>query len=99
MVNGNNAQCQAEELVSSGKPLGTVKRSRAGILKRGFKSTKLPKGSNVTAHALETPLGDNESLQTVGPILYEPGVWKLQERTMHLSFPQSLEQCQPFLNP
>ena len=80
MVNGNNDQCHGEELVSSGKPLGTVKRSRSGILKRGFKSTKLPKGSNDTAHALENPLGANEPLQTVGPILYEPGVWKLQEK-------------------
>ena len=80
IVHGLNAQCQREELVSSGLPSGKVINSRSGILKRGFKSSKVPKGTNATAPALEQPLAEHEALQGMRPIVYDPGHWKLQEK-------------------
>ena len=72
LVHGKNAQCQGEALVTSGLPSGKDISSRSGILKRGFKSSQVPKVTKATAQALEEPLL---------PIVYEPGVWKLQEKT------------------
>jgi hypothetical protein len=74
-----NAQCQVEELVSSRLPSGKVTSSRSGILKRGFKSSKVPNGSTATAQSMEHPFAVHEALQGMRPIEYDPGVWKLQE--------------------
>ena len=78
LVHGKNAQCQGEALVTSGLPSGKDISSRSGILKRGFKSSQVPKVTKATAQALEEPLL---------PIVYEPGVWKLQEKTFEFLDP------------
>jgi hypothetical protein len=65
IVHGKNGQCQGEELVSSLLPSGKVLSSRSGILRRGFKSSKVPNVTNATAE----------------PIVYEPGFWKLNEKS------------------
>ena len=62
IVHGKNAQCQGEELVTSGLPSGKDISSRSGILKRGFKSSQVPKGTKATAQALEQPLAEHEPL-------------------------------------
>ncbi len=86
-VHGKNAQCQGEELVSSGLTSGKVISSRSGILKRGFKSSKLPNATIAAAQALEQPFAEHEALQGMRPILYDPGVWKLQEKTFEVLDP------------
>ena len=65
IVHGKNGQCQGEELVSSLLPSGKVLSSRSGILRRGFKSSKVPNVTNATAE----------------PIVYEPGFWKLNDKS------------------
>ena len=82
-----NAQCQVEELVSSRLPSGKVTSSRSGILKRGFKSSKVPNGSTATAQSLEDPLAVHKALQGMPPIEYDPGVWKLQEKPFEVLDP------------
>jgi hypothetical protein len=67
-------------LFQSGQPSGKVLSSRSGILKSRFKRSKLPKGMKVKAQLLERPLPEDEPLQTMVPILYDPNVWKLREK-------------------
>ena len=86
-VNGKNAQCQVEALVTSGLPSGKDISSRSGILKRGFKSSQVPKVTKATAQALEEPFVDHEPVQSTRPIVYEPGVWKLQQKTFEFLDP------------
>ena len=69
--------------ITSGKDIS----SRSGILKRGFKSSQVPKGTKATAQALEEPLAEHEPLQSMRPIVYDPGVWKLQEKTFEFFDP------------
>jgi hypothetical protein len=82
IVHGKNAQCQGEELVTSGLPSGKEISSRSGILKRGFKSSQVPKGTEAAAQALEEPLAERKPFEFLDPL---PGPPTHADEETHLN--------------